>query len=212
MSTRLDRRPRRSCMCAGVEDTLEKVRCAHQEAKRRGAAAPPRGHDFVSASLSASGLDGSPPCGRRDSPGRSSCRSHKKDSCSQHSQKKDSCSQHSLKKDSRSQHSRRMDSYCRRNTTRSRSQFRKTVRTVRYTPDSRSRRSMRQRRNQQHPQRLRKRYCEPHGDRTVAGRPQRSRVSAVDRSGHQRCQWIASQSFATIEARRALQPVTRHHR
>ena len=192
--------------CARAWKTLlKRLPCAHlaegQDA-RRCRTSP--GYDFLSSSLSASGLDGSPPCGRRECPGGRCCRSHKKDSCSQHSQKKDSRSQHSQTKDSRSQHSqtkdnhsqhsRMMDSYC-RNTTHSRSQSRKTVRTVRYTPDSRSRRSTRQRRNQQHlQQRLRRLCCEPHGDRTVAGRPQRSRVSAVDLLVHQRCQGIASQS------------------
>ena len=159
------------------------------------------GYDFLISSLSASERDGSPPCGRRERLGGKCCHSHKKDSCSQHSRRMDS----------RSRHIRRMDSYC-RNTSHSRSQFRKTVRTVRCTPDSHSRRNTRQRRNQQHPQRLRKLYCEPRGDRTVAARPQRSRVSAVGLSGHQRRRSIASQSFTTIEVRMALQPVTRHHR
>ena len=78
-----------------------------------------------------SGLDESPLSGPPDSPGCSSCRSHKKDSCS-----------HSHKMDRRSQHSCRMDSYCRRSTIHSRSQFRKTARTVRNTPDSHNRRRL----------------------------------------------------------------------
>ena len=53
-----------------------------------------------SSNLSASGPDGSPPCGRRDSPGGKCCHSHKQDRCSQHSRKKDSRSLHSLRMDS----------------------------------------------------------------------------------------------------------------
>ena len=144
--------------------------------RSRGAAVPPRGHDFFEIQPQRQRARWiARPYGRRDSPGGKSCHSHKKERCSQHSRKKDSRSLHSL----------RMDSYCRRNTTHSRSQFRKTVRRVRNTPDSHSRRSTRQRRNQQHLQRLRRLYCEPHGDRTVAGRLQRSRVSAVDLLGRQ---------------------------
>jgi hypothetical protein len=46
------------------------------------------------------------------------------------------------------------------------------------------------------------------GDKPFGGRLQRSRALAVVLLGHQHCQWIASQSFATIEARRAPQPTT----
>ena len=158
----------------------------------------------LSSSLSASGRDGSPPCGRRERPGGRCCHSHKKDSCSRIAGRRIAVASIARSRITVAEHRRRMDSYC-RNTSHSRSQFRKTVRTVRHTPDSHSRRSTRQRRNQQHlRQRLRRLCCEPRGDMTVAARLQRSRLSAVDQHGHQRCQRIASQSLATIEVRGAL--------
>jgi hypothetical protein len=151
--------------------------------------AAPGGAAFLCA-LTASGRDGSLPGGQRDSPAGSS--------------------RHSHKPDSRSQHSCRMDSYRRCST--AHSQFRNTLRTVRSRLDSYSRRSTRQRRNQQRLRRLRKLRPDTRGDMPVDGRLQRSRLFPVVLFGHQHCQGIASQSFATIEARRAPQPITRHHR
>jgi hypothetical protein len=51
-----------------------------------------------------------------------------------------------------------------------------------------------------------------HGDMPFGGRLQRSWVLAVVLLGHQHCQGIAPQSFATIEARRVPQSVARLQR
>ena len=51
-----------------------------------------------------------------------------------------------------------------------------------------------------------------HGDMPFGGRLQRSWVLAVVLFGHRHCQGIAPQSFATIEARRALQSIARLQR
>jgi hypothetical protein len=75
-------------------------------------------------------------------------------------------------------------------------------------PDSYIRRSTH--RNQLPPQLLRKLPCELCGDMPVDGRLQRSRLFPDALFGHQQCQ--GPQSFATSEARRAPQSVTRHHR
>ena len=81
------------------------------------------------------------------------------------------------------------------------------------SPDSRSRRSTRQGRNQQRLRRLSRRRCgELPGDMPFGGRPQRSRLFPVVLFGLQHCQAIAPHSFATIEARGAPQSILRPHR
>ena len=71
--------------------------------------------------------------------------------------------------------------------------------------DSRRPRNTTRRRRQQLFRKLR-------GDMPFGGRLQRSWVLAVVLIGHQHGQGIVSQSFATIEARRAQQPITRLQR
>ena len=195
------RRPQR------VPSELTALRCAYRRARASlGGATPPasaagrtpaHGRFMrVALRLSASGRDGSPPGGR---PSRHSRRRRK------------ATDSHSLDSRRRRTHNHSPDS--RRRKTHSHSLDSGRRKTHSHSPGSRRRKTHSHSRRPRNTTRRRRRLLRKlRGDMPFGGRPQRSRVLAVVLFGHQHCQGIAPQSFATIEARRARQSVARLQR